>query len=69
MIRIEITAEAYAAIAKGVDPERRLEALRSPSGGFYLLLDRMTLNRLTAARGPGESYSDAILRLAKETAP
>jgi hypothetical protein len=29
---------------------------------------RKTLDRLTALRGPGESYSDVILKLAK-TAP
>jgi hypothetical protein len=28
----------------------------------------MTLNRLTAARGPGESFSDTILRLSLEEA-
>jgi hypothetical protein len=68
MIRIEITADAYATLVSDVPPERRLEALRSPSGGFYLLLDRVTLDRLTDARGAGESYSDVILRMVKESA-
>jgi hypothetical protein len=68
MIRIEITAAAYEAIAAGVPEQSRLEALRSPSGGFYLWLDKITLNKLKAARGPGESYSDAILRFACEAA-
>jgi hypothetical protein len=35
------------------------------SGGVRLTLDRKTLDWLTALRGPGESYSDVILRLAK----
>ena len=61
MIRIEITAAAYAAIAAGVNA---VEALPSPTGGFYLWLDKQTLERLKAARGHGESYSAAILRLA-----
>ena len=62
MIRIEISAAAYAALCEGVPPDSRLPAEPSPSGGFYLWLDRMTLNKLMAARGPGESYSDMILR-------
>jgi hypothetical protein len=52
MIRIEITAAAYAAIAEGVSPHSRLEPLRSPSGGFYLWLDKQTLKTgLDAASG------------------
>lgn len=66
MIRIEITAAAWSAIADGVPPDRRLPAQGSPSGGFYLWLDKQTLNRLSAARGKGESYSDAILRQAQD---
>ena len=66
MIRIEISAAAYAAIAAGVPADSRLPAQISPLGGFYLWLDKQTLNRLSAARGPGESYSDAILRAAAE---
>jgi hypothetical protein len=62
--RIEITVAAYAALCADVPEESRLDALPSPSGGFYLWLDRMTLDRLMAARGPGEAYSDTILRLA-----
>ena len=67
MIRIEITAAAWAAIVAGVPADRRLPAQGSPEGGFYLWLDKQTLSRLTAARGPGESYSDAILRAASES--
>jgi len=68
MTRIEISAAAYAAILDGRDPDSVLEAQISPRGGFYLWLDKVTLNRLSAARGPTESYSEAILRLAAETA-
>lgn len=68
MIRIEISAPAYAAIAASIPEQSRLEALRSPSGGFYLWLDKATLNKLKAARGPRESYSEAILRFASEAA-
>jgi hypothetical protein len=64
MIRIEITAAAYAALCAGVPPDSRLPPEPSPSGGFYLWLDKITLNKLMAARGPRESYSDMILRWA-----
>jgi hypothetical protein len=68
MIRIEISAAACAALADGVPEHRRLPALPSPTGGFYLWLHRATLNRFMAARGPGESCSEAILRFAREAA-
>jgi hypothetical protein len=64
MIRIEITAAAYAALCAGVPPERRFEALPSPSGGFYLWLTRTVVDLFNYARGPGESHSDVIMRLA-----
>jgi hypothetical protein len=68
MIRIEISAAAYAALCEGIPPERLLDALPSPSGGFYLWLDRVTVNKFIAARGPGESHSDVILRWSLEEA-
>jgi hypothetical protein len=34
-------------------------------GGVRFVVDHKTLDRLTALRGAGESYSDVILRLAK----
>ena len=68
MVRIEISPAAYAALCEGVPPESRLPALPSPTGGFYLWLDRMTLNKFNQARGPGESHSDVILRWALEDA-
>jgi hypothetical protein len=64
MIRIEISAAAYAAISAGVPEDSRLPAQRSPQGGFYLWLDQRTADHLKAARGPAEGYSEAILRLA-----
>lgn len=67
MIRIEISAAAYAALAAGRPANSLLEAQASPSGGFYLWLVRDTLNRLKRAREPGEGFSETILRLAHET--
>ena len=68
MIRIEITAAAYAALCAGVPAHRRLEAQGSPSGGFYIWLDKSTLAKFNRARGPGESHSDVILRWSTEEA-
>jgi hypothetical protein len=34
-------------------------------GGYRLILDPKTLDRLAALRDPGESYSDVIIRPAK----
>jgi hypothetical protein len=72
VIRIAISVEAFDAIAAtlatlpkgivGVEPERQLSA-----GGKRLIrLGRAVVDRLRFLRGPGESYSDAILRLASE---
>ena len=36
-------------------------------GQHYVWLDPAVVNRLGAMRGPGESYSDVILRLANAT--
>lgn len=67
MIRVAITAEAYKAIVAGRPECNLLPPQEAPEGGFYLWLDKMTLNRLKGARGPGEGYSETILRLAGET--
>jgi hypothetical protein len=46
----------------------RAEPRLDEGGGFKITLDRHTLDRLAALRGPGESYGDVILRLAKADA-
>lgn len=66
MIRIEISAAAYQAIVAGRPECRLLPPQEAPGGGFYLWLLKPLLEQLKAARGPGESYSDAILRLAAQ---
>jgi hypothetical protein len=38
-------------------------------GERYVWLASNVISRLKALRGPGESYSDVIIRLAKETTP
>ena len=62
MIRITISAAAYAAI-HGQEPPG------GPQRPIALWLDKSTAERLEALRGPAESYSGVILRLAEmETA-
>ena len=68
MVTISITAEAYAAIRATVPKGVRAEPRLDEGGGFKITLDRHTLDRLAALRGPGESYSDVILRLAGRAA-
>ena len=64
--RIEISAAAYAALAASAT-RGLLEPRRSPEGGYSIWLapTPKALKRLEAVRGPSESYSDAILRLAE----
>jgi hypothetical protein len=67
MIRIEITAAAYEALAASAI-RGLAEPHRSPQRGYCLWLTRAAVNRLKAAQAPGESYSAAILRLARQGA-
>ena len=72
MLRISVSLEAYQAIAKSL-----LEGQKSHPpepdewGGVKLWLDRQTHVALNKARLPGESLSEAILRLVRAgaTAP
>jgi hypothetical protein len=66
MIRVTVTPAAYAAIAAtlvlgtvAVEPER------AQDGSVHIWLDPGVLANLKALRGPRESYSDVILRVAK----
>jgi hypothetical protein len=66
MVKITITPEAFAALAAtlpigsvAVEPER------APDGGVGIWLDHATVAKLRAIRGPGDSYSDAIIALAE----
>lgn len=66
MIRIIITAEAYQAILGGRSPDQVQSLTEAPGGGFEFWVRKPLLERLKAARGPRESYSDAIVRLASQ---
>ena len=66
MIAIPISREAYEAIPRC--PRAPTRGLRADGrGNVRLWLDRKFVDRRAQMRGPGESYSDVILRLAGET--
>jgi hypothetical protein len=70
MIQIAISVEAFEAIAQtpplgNVSFENKIDE----NGDRLVWLDRAVVDRLRAMRGVGESYSDVILRIAKETTP
>jgi hypothetical protein len=66
MIKITITPEAFAALAATLPlGSVAVESERAPDGGFGIWLDHATVAKLKALRGPGDSYSDAILALAE----
>jgi hypothetical protein len=64
MLRITISAAAFEAIASTLPSSFGFEAQRAPNGDYFIWLDPRFVDRLRAMRGPGESYSDVILRLA-----
>jgi hypothetical protein len=66
MIRITITADAFEAIAATLPSNVGVEQKRAPNGDFFIWLEPRFVDRLRAMRGPGESYSDVILRLAND---
>ena len=71
MIRIAITVEAFEAVASthplgSISYENKIDE----DGNRLIWLDLDVVARLNAMRGPGQSYSDVIVRLAtKEAAP
>lgn len=65
MIRISITAEAFEAI-KATLPlgSVAFEPEVDAKGERHIWLEPHVVNKLRLLRGPGESYSDVILKLA-----
>jgi hypothetical protein len=57
--------EAFEAIARTMP--LGTVAYEAEGGERHIWLDPLMLNRLRALRGPGESYSDVILRVAADT--
>jgi hypothetical protein len=65
VISISITAEAFEAI-RATLPHNDAPPSMGPDGLIRIWLDPKVADELGRARGPGESYSDVIIRLAKE---
>jgi hypothetical protein len=65
MIRIAISVEAFEAIARTLPLGTvSYENKTNERGERLIWLDPNVVDRLRAMRGPGESYSDVILRIA-----
>jgi hypothetical protein len=70
VIRIAITQAAFDAIVTTMSlGSVGFENATDEHGQRLIWLDRVGVDRLRAMRGPGEDWSDVILRLAKETTP
>jgi hypothetical protein len=65
MVRLQISADAFAAIAETLPGNVNVENQRAPNGDYFVWLDPATVSKLKAIRGPGESYSDVVLRVAE----
>ena len=68
MIRIAISQAAFDAIAATLSlGSVGYENATNERGERLIWLDPSVIDRLRAMRGPGESFSDVILRLASES--
>jgi len=66
MVRIAISVEAFEAIARTLPlGSVAVEAEANERGERLIWLEAAMVDRLGAMRGPGESYSDVILRIAR----
>jgi hypothetical protein len=67
VIRIAISPEAFEAIARTLPlGSVSYENASNEKGERYVWLDPKVVNHLRTLRGPGESFSDVISRLAAE---
>jgi hypothetical protein len=66
LIRIAITQAAFDAIVRALPGSVGYENAVNEKGQRLIWLDRAVVDRFKALRGPGESYSDVIMRLAAE---
>jgi hypothetical protein len=70
MIRIAISVEAFEAIARTLPlGSVAYEANADQRGEQLIWIDDRQADKLAAMRGPGESYSDVILRMATTARP
>jgi hypothetical protein len=69
MVRIAISQAAFDAIASTMAlGSVGFENAPAPKNEVYVWLDHATVAKLRHLRGPGESFSDVILRLAEDVA-
>ena len=66
MIAIAITPAAHQAIKASLLGTGDATPRPGPDGLIRIWLDRKLVDRLGQMRGPGESYSDVIIRLVEE---
>jgi hypothetical protein len=67
MVRIAISVEAFEAIARTLPlGSVGYENKTTETGERLIWLDRAVVDRLRSLRGPGESFSDVILRIAAQ---
>ena len=65
MISIPITEEAYEALKARILRIDQAPTSKGRNGTMRIWVDRKFVDRLLVLRGPDESYSDVILRLAE----
>jgi hypothetical protein len=61
--RITISPAAYLAIVTTFPEGAAMISARRSGSKYYLYVEETVLNQLKSMRGPGEDYSDVILRL------
>jgi hypothetical protein len=64
MVRIQISPVAFHAIAGSLPGNVGFENKRALNGDWFIWLPHDAIAKLNHLRGPGESYSDVILRVA-----
>jgi hypothetical protein len=67
MVTISITAQAFEAIRATLPAISTADTRPDGMGGFHITLPRDVLDMLKLIREPGESYSDVLVRIARET--
>lgn len=65
MIRLQISPAAVKAIIATLPSNVGFEVQRAENGDHFVWLAADVMNKLKALRGPDQSFSDVILRLAK----
>jgi hypothetical protein len=66
MVRLQISAVAFAAIVATLPGNVNVENQRAPNGDYFVWLDHGVVAKLRHLREPAEGFSEVILRLAAE---